>query len=210
VISSNPPPFGAVPVGQISEQDAEVTNSSTPTIELDLTGSGNSNGIMDFFPGPAAVPNPVSCLDQDDNPLPVAAGGRCARGIYFVPTPFGPRATTMDFAVSGDGSFELRISGTGGAGYWLGASDGGISTFGDARFFGAGGVRLVEPIVGMAATPDGGRYWLVAADLPLADPVVAIQPSPLGTGYWLLGRTGVCSLSTCRSREVWAGRASVT
>ena len=50
-------------------------------------------------------------------------------------------------------------------GYWLVASDGGIFTFGDARFFGSmGGQRLNKPIVGMAATPDGGGYWLVASD----------------------------------------------
>ena len=37
-------------------------------------------------------------------------------------------------------------------GYWLVASDGGIFTFGDARFFGsAGAVRLNKPIV--ALTP---------------------------------------------------------
>ena len=27
-----------------------------------------------------------------------------------------------------------------------------------------GGRHLAEPIVGMAATPDGGGYWLVASD----------------------------------------------
>ena len=43
-----------------------------------------------------------------------------------------------------------------GAGYWLVASDGGIFTFGDAGFYGStGAIRLNQPIVGMAATPDG-------------------------------------------------------
>ena len=50
-------------------------------------------------------------------------------------------------------------------GYWLTASDGGIFTFGDGRFYGStGGAHLNRPIVGMAATPDGKGYWLVAAD----------------------------------------------
>ena len=45
------------------------------------------------------------------------------------------------------------------------ASDGGIFSFGDAAFFGSmGGRPLNKPIVGMAATPDGGGYWLVASD----------------------------------------------
>ena len=45
------------------------------------------------------------------------------------------------------------------------ASDGGIFTFGDAAFFGStGAITLNQPIVGMAATPTGEGYWLVAAD----------------------------------------------
>ena len=36
-----------------------------------------------------------------------------------------------------------------GAGYWLVASDGGIFSYGDARFFGSAGAHLA-PIVGMA------------------------------------------------------------
>ncbi len=38
-------------------------------------------------------------------------------------------------------------------------------SFGDARFLGSmGGTRLNQPVVGIAATPDGGGYWLVASD----------------------------------------------
>ena len=45
------------------------------------------------------------------------------------------------------------------------AADGGVFTFGDARFYGStGGMRLNQPIVGMAATPTGHGYWLVASD----------------------------------------------
>jgi hypothetical protein len=44
-------------------------------------------------------------------------------------------------------------------GYWLVAADGGIFSFGGAGFFGsAGGQALPAPVVGMAATPDGGGY----------------------------------------------------
>ena len=45
------------------------------------------------------------------------------------------------------------------------ASDGGIFTYGDATFYGStAGQPLNQPIVGMAATPDGKGYWLVASD----------------------------------------------
>src|SRR5438132_8514177 len=47
-----------------------------------------------------------------------------------------------------------------GPGYWLVASDGGIFSFGGARFAGStGGLRLNSPVVGMAATPTGRGYW---------------------------------------------------
>jgi N-acetylmuramoyl-L-alanine amidase len=91
-----------------------------------------------------------------------------------------------------------------GRGYWLVAADGGIFTFGDAKFFGStGALRLNAPIVGMAATPDGGGYWLVAADggiftfgdatflgseggAQLAAPAVGMAATPAGGGYWLV------------------------
>ena len=63
------------------------------------------------------------------------------------------------------------------------------------------------PVVGVAATPDGGGYWLVAADggvfnygdapfkgsagaLHLAAPVVGIAPDLRGPGYWLVAADG--------------------
>ena len=52
-----------------------------------------------------------------------------------------------------------------GDGYWLVGSDGGVFTYGDARFLGsAGALHLAAPIVGIASTPDGGGYWLVGSD----------------------------------------------
>ena len=88
------------------------------------------------------------------------------------------------------------------------ASDGGIFTFGDAGFFGSqGGKPLNAPIVGMAATPDGGGYWLVASDggvfsfgdakfygstggKPLNRPIVGMAPGSNGLGYWLVASDG--------------------
>ena len=45
------------------------------------------------------------------------------------------------------------------------ASDGGLFAFGDAGFYGSmGGLPLTQPVVGIAATPDGRGYWEVASD----------------------------------------------
>jgi hypothetical protein len=52
-----------------------------------------------------------------------------------------------------------------GAGYWLVASDGGMFSFGDARFHGStGGQPLAAPIIAMAPTASGKGYWLVGSN----------------------------------------------
>ena len=52
-----------------------------------------------------------------------------------------------------------------GAGYWLVGSDGGVFTFGDARFAGSmGGKPLNKPMVAIVPTQSGNGYWEVAAD----------------------------------------------
>ncbi|HVE47943.1 MAG TPA: M23 family metallopeptidase [Acidimicrobiales bacterium] len=95
-----------------------------------------------------------------------------------------------------------------GAGYWALSADGGVFSFGAARFHGStGAIKLNKPIVGMAATPAGDGYWLVASDggvfafgsatfhgstgaLKLNKPIVAMAPTPSGKGYWLVASDG--------------------
>jgi hypothetical protein len=44
-------------------------------------------------------------------------------------------------------------------GYWLVSSDGGIFSFGSAKFYGSmGGIPLQRPVVGIVATADRGGY----------------------------------------------------
>jgi N-acetylmuramoyl-L-alanine amidase len=88
------------------------------------------------------------------------------------------------------------------------ASDGGVFAFGNAVFHGStGGMALDAPIVGMAATTDGGGYWLVASDggvftfgnavfhgstgaTVLDAPIVAMAATPDDGGYWLAANDG--------------------
>jgi hypothetical protein len=84
-------------------------------------------------------------------------------------------------------------------GYWLVGRDGGVFSFGDARFYGsAGSLHLNQPIVGIAADSSTGGYWLVAADggvfafnapfdgsaggIHLNQPIVGIAATPDGGG----------------------------
>jgi hypothetical protein len=102
----------------------------------------------------------------------------------------------------------LFVPGPSPQGYWEVASDGGIFPFGNAGGLGStGAMTLNQPIVGMAATPDGSGYWLVAADggifpfgsaqgfgshggSPLNKPIVGMASTPAGDGYWLVATDG--------------------
>ncbi len=103
-------------------------------------------------------------------------------------------------------------------GYWQVASDGGVFTFGAAQFYGStGSIKLNQPVVGMAPTPDHQGYWLVASDggifaldsgfygsIPglgfnpagsglansLNEPIVGMVPSTTGHGYFMVASDG--------------------
>jgi hypothetical protein len=94
------------------------------------------------------------------------------------------------------------------SGYWLVGTDGGIFSYGAAKFFGStGNIKLNQPVVGMAATPDGRGYWMVASDggifsfgtagfygsmggKPLNQPIVGIASTRTGKGYWMVASDG--------------------
>ena len=93
-------------------------------------------------------------------------------------------------------------------GYWLVGTDGGIFSYGGAKFFGStGNIKLNQPIVGMAATPNGRGYWMVASDggifsfgtagfygsmggKPLNQPIVGMAATRTGKGYWMVASDG--------------------
>jgi hypothetical protein len=104
-------------------------------------------------------------------------------------------------------------------GYWLVGGDGGIFTFGAARFFGStGNLTLQRPVVGITPTATRDGYWLVASDggifafgdsgfygsLPglgigpagagsgrkLSAPIVGMVPSTDSHGYFMVGADG--------------------
>ncbi|MDQ1360606.1 MAG: hypothetical protein QOJ44_983 [Acidimicrobiaceae bacterium] len=90
--------------------------------------------------------------------------------------------------------------------FWLAQPDGGVLAVGNAPSLGST-PPLNQPIVGAAATPDGGGYWLVASDggiftfgdagwygsqggHPLNQPIVGMASTPDGRGYWLVASDG--------------------
>ena len=95
-----------------------------------------------------------------------------------------------------------------GSGYWVTDAAGDVTACGSVpNLGGLTGVRLVRPVVGIAATPDGRGYWLVASDggvftfgdagfhgsagaIRLARPIVGMASTPDGQGYWLVASDG--------------------
>ena len=111
-------------------------------------------------------------------------------------------------AAAGPGAVVGIATTPSGAGHWLVAADGQLSTDGDATSHGSlAGQSLNQPIVGIAATPSGQGYWFVARDggifsfgdaafygstgaLTLNQPIVGMAASPTGHGYWLVATDG--------------------
>jgi hypothetical protein len=97
-----------------------------------------------------------------------------------------------------------------GRGYWLLASDGGVFSFGDAKFYGStGNLRLNAPVISMAVRRQGNGYWLLGGDggvfsfgharfhgslpgtgLCIVSGAVQLRGTQTGNGYWLLGGDG--------------------
>ena len=95
-------------------------------------------------------------------------------------------------------------------GYWTTTFSGAVTPLGGAPQLGspaASALQLTQPVMGMAPTPDGHGYWLVASDggifsygdaqfygstgsLRLNQPVVGMAPTPDGHGYWLVASDG--------------------
>ena len=121
-------------------------------------------------------------------------------------------AGVVSFAgtVTGPAQATVTAAATSPSGGWMVASDGGIFSFGDAKFYGStGAIKLNQPIAGMAPTPTGAGYWLTASDggifsfgdaafygaapsRPARVPrtVAGMVPSPTGGGYWQAASSG--------------------
>ena len=100
-----------------------------------------------------------------------------------------------------------RCAANPGEGYYMVARDGGIFTFCVPYHGSTGGMRLNQPIVGMATAPNNAGYWEVASDggiftqgpigyygstghLRLNQPIVGMAATKSGNGYWLVARDG--------------------
>ena len=173
------------------------------------------NGALQAAIKPAGLPtlSGIAC----PNTSCVAVGGQPATAIEVDNThPAAPQILPGENALSGLDAVSCGAGGTcEGVGYGNGAAIVVSLSYplpppppGDAGFYGStGNVHLNQPIVGMAATPDGKGYWLVAKDggifefgdanfygstgnTHLNQPIVGMAGTADGGGYWLVAADG--------------------
>ena len=107
-------------------------------------------------------------------------------------------------------AFFRQKVGVADGGYRIATAAGSVASFGtrcDHGSASAGAARLNQPAVGMAGTPHGGGYWLVARDggifsfgdaifhgstgaIRLNQPIVGMAATPDGGGYWFVAADG--------------------
>jgi hypothetical protein len=131
----------------------------------------------------------------------------CALGSGLVVACSAGSGAAVPTALYGGG--ELMAADPDG-GYWTASPTGTVTPHDGAPGLGSpalSGLTLAQSVVGMAPTPDGGGYWLVASDggifsfgdaafhgstgaLHLNRPIVGMAPTPDGGGYWLVASDG--------------------
>lgn len=206
----------------VEAPSASATNSVEP---LAAFGSVTFSGLTATGPGAAnALAEPVYLVQQGDDLIEAYPGAYDGGGDSFTDyfgSPTGPlvtRAIPLDGSTNG-ATVGSAATPAGSGGYWLVGANGGIFSFGDARFYGStGDLRLRQPVVAVAAAKNFGGYWLVAKDggvfgfggapylgsVPglgigpagsksgrhLASPVVAAAASTEGAGYYMVTASG--------------------
>jgi len=209
-----------------------VNGNEEPGIEVDstffgadLSGNsitGNTVGVNSLSDGPAGAAGQHTIHATQTAGIMVIAkvtpvtgtviSGNTVTGDYYGIwiSALGASATLSSNTISiAAGGKAVFISPAPGSGYWELGSDGGVFSFGAAPYEGStGGLKLAQPVVGMAATPDAGGYWLVAKDGGLfnfgdanyygslpglkvkVSNIVAIASTPDGGGYWMVAKDG--------------------
>ncbi len=175
--------------GTTTTFSSTATGNPTPTIQWQLSTDGGTT--WSNIPGATSSSYTTEATTASDN-------GNQYQAVFT--NAAGPPVTTNPATLT-----VLAPSTTG---YRVVASNGAVSTFGNAGNYGSeAGQPLNAPIVGMAATPDNKGYWLVGADggiftfgdagyygseggQHLNQPIVGMAATPDGKGYWLVAADG--------------------
>jgi IPT/TIG domain len=229
VTATSPTTLSAIsPIGPAGPVQVTVTDPATgltsngQTFTYAATGSQPSVSGMTPTSGVPAGGNTVtitgtnlcdiSSVTFGNTPsTSVTANSGCT--MLTVTVPAGSGSVRVDVATMNGAAFSPIGYTYTQPGYWEAASDGGVFAFGAAQFYGStGNIKLNQPIVAMAQTPDRRGYWLFAKDggvfafgdakfygsVPgvlnpgqtLNAPIVAAEASPDGMGYRMFAADG--------------------
>jgi hypothetical protein len=198
--------------------DITVTNAAgtSPTSGADVFTYTPTITSISVNTGPTAGGTVVTVYGSGFNGVNQLWFGGSGAGFSVVndgqlTTTSPPRVSgTIDIIVSTNG-FRSPITGadqfTYQQGYWISSSAGAVYAFGSAQNYGSISGSLSQPIVAMAATPNGRGYWLMGRDGGIftfgnagfygggnqytgCNCFVGIAPTPSGNGYWLVNNTG--------------------
>ena len=212
------------------------TSSTTLSVSSSTAAFGNESSVRisaTVTSGTSGSPTGSIAVDNSGNTActitlvasgPNKATGSCAMSDNELS--LGSHSLIADYP--GDGNYQgsistahsLLITNQTDHGYWLVGGDGGIFSFGSARFHGStGSLNLQRPVVGITPTSSRQGYWLVASDggifafgdagfygsLPelgfapagtaesapkLSAPIVGMVPSSDGGGYFMVSSDG--------------------
>ena len=195
---------------------ASLGSTSSPNVS-DLGGTLFAAGSGAPSPSSPTPSSSSRCSPATPPPGPVVSiAPDASSGGYWMATAFGHviscHGTFMGSPASLAAPVVAIVPTRHGNGYWLVGSDGGVFTYGTARFYGSlpglpAPVRPHSPVVALVPDPTGGGYWEVtmAGDVysfgnaafhgslgavPLAEPIVGAAVDPATGGYWLVGAEG--------------------
>jgi Collagen triple helix repeat (20 copies) len=87
-------------------------------------------------------------------------------GLFFGAGGTTALGATSASALTGTALLSSKTEDPSGCGYWLVGQDGGVFSYGCAKYYGSvPGLGIhIDDAVGIISTPDGAGYWVVAAD----------------------------------------------
>jgi hypothetical protein len=190
----------------------KIINTGTTPLTLNRIAFQSGNRT-DFIVGTGCFPT-----GQYNHPVTLPPGDACTISARFVPRARSTRTAILRIDDSApDSPQSVTLHGVGTQGYYLAGVQGGLATFGDARWHGdLLNYTLAAPIIALTLTPNGAGYWLLGIDggifafgnadffgstgaMRLSKPVLGMATTPSGQGYWLVaGDGGIFSFGNAR------------
>jgi len=198
------PGFGPGTTISVSVYSGSLTQ---PLLPGTTYGTGGTGSVTVTIGGTACAnsQNPLSAGAAVVDQITEAGGVVTSAAIQFACFSLVPLQAVL-------GSYAYQaVPTTPHVGYYTFEANGALTGFGNDSFLNYLGdlsaFPLNQPVVGMAQTPDGGGYWMVASDggifsfgdaqfygstgaITLNKPIVGMAATPDGKGYWLVASDG--------------------